>query len=145
MSDQENNRFVTLNRVGKGKFEVTNVRGGTITTGMGEDADFQPGELLLAAIASCTGVDLDLITSRRAELTSFRIRIDAVKMSDEQGSHLGDIHVTYDATYPDGADADAAREVLPQALKRSRERLCTVGRTVEIGTPITDELAALPD
>ena len=31
---------------------------------------------------------------------------------------------------------DAARAVLPEAVRRSHDQLCSVGRTVELGTPI---------
>jgi len=40
--------------------------------------------------------------------------------------------------FPAGADGDAARAVLPDAIRKSHDRLCTVGRTVELGTPITE-------
>lgn len=132
-------RAVTMTRVAPTKFTVTNVRGGQITTGSGKDADFTPGELLLAAIGACTGIDTDILTARRAEPVSFRIGVDAEKVRDEQGSRLTDLVVTFDVQFPDGPDGDAAREVLPQIVERSRQKLCTVGRTVEIGTPIRDE------
>ena len=69
--------------------------------------------------------------------TSFEVDIGADKVRDDDGNRLTDIAVTFRVTFPDGADGDAAREVLPQAVQRSHDRLCTVGRTVELGTPIT--------
>jgi hypothetical protein len=39
--------------------------------------------------------------------------------------------------FPAGEDGDQARAILPDAVSKSHDRLCTVGRTVEIGTPIT--------
>jgi hypothetical protein len=40
-------------------------------------------------------------------------------------------------TAPDGGEhGDAARSVLPDVVNKSHDRLCTVGRTIEIGTPI---------
>jgi putative redox protein len=38
--------------------------------------------------------------------------------------------------FPAGAAGDAARAVLPDAVRKSHDGLCTVGRTVELGTPI---------
>jgi uncharacterized OsmC-like protein len=38
--------------------------------------------------------------------------------------------------FPDGAAGDEARAVLPAAVKRSHDRLCTVTRTVERATPV---------
>jgi putative redox protein len=42
--------------------------------------------------------------------------------------------------FPASEAGDAAREVLPSAVQRSHDRLCTVSRTVELGTPVTIEL-----
>lgn len=39
-------------------------------------------------------------------------------------------------TFPDGEAGDAARAVLPKAVAESHDRLCTVGRTVELPTPV---------
>src|SRR5262249_47406194 len=66
-------RQVTLVRVGLGRYEVRNVRGGSITIGSGGDEDFTPVELLLAALGGCTAIDVDLITARRAEPESFQV------------------------------------------------------------------------
>lgn len=142
MSDAR--RAVTMTRVAPTKFTVTNVRGGQITTGTGQDTDFTPGELLLAAIGACTGIDTDILVSRRAEPTSFRIEVTGEKIRDDLGSRLTDLAVTFDVALPEGPEGDAAREVLPKAVARSREKLCTVGRTVEVGTPIRDEFGTVP-
>jgi uncharacterized OsmC-like protein len=45
--------------------------------------------------------------------------------------------VTFRLTFPDGEGGDAARALLPEAVQRSHDRLCTVSRTVELGTPVT--------
>jgi putative redox protein len=130
-------RQVTVERVDAGRFAAVNTRGGKVAFGTGTDADFTPTELLLASIAGCTAIDVDILTSRRAQAESFEVDIGAVKIRDDDGNRLTDIAVTFRVTFPSGADGDAAREVLPQAVQRSHDRLCTVGRTVELGTPIT--------
>ena len=66
-------RSVSLSRTAHGEFDVTNVRGGTIHIGTGETDDFTPVELLLTAIAGCSAVDVDFITSRRAEPGEFTV------------------------------------------------------------------------
>ena len=50
---------------------------------------------------------------------------------------MGDLRVEFTVTFPEGEDGDQARERLPGAIARSHDRLCTVSRTVERGTPIT--------
>jgi putative redox protein len=43
--------------------------------------------------------------------------------------------------FPAGAAGDAARNLLPRALRASHQRTCTVSRTIEAGTPVTLQLA----
>ena len=130
-------RTVTVERAAQGVFTVTNTRGGQITFGTGGGIEFTPTELLLAAIGGCTAIDVDILTSRRAEPDRFGVRVDADKIRDEAGNRLTNIQVTFQITFPAGAPGDAGRAVLPDAVKKSHDRLCTVGRTVETGTPIT--------
>jgi putative redox protein len=130
-------RQVTVERIAPGRFAALNRRGGKVSFGTGTDADFTPTELLLAAIGGCTAIDVDILTSRRAESESFYVDVGADKIRDDEGNRLTDIIVTFRVSFPVGEDGDAAREVLPQAVQRSHDRLCTVGRTVELGTPIT--------
>ncbi|WP_405778867.1 hypothetical protein [Streptomyces sp. NBC_01378] len=48
---------------------------------------------------------------------------------------MSDLGVTFSVTFPDGPSGDRARAILPRAVKTSRDRLCTVSRTVEAGAP----------
>jgi putative redox protein len=63
------------------------------------------------------------------------------KLRDEVGNHLVNLTVTFDIRFPEGEDGDAARAVLPRAMEQSRDRLCTVSRTIELGEPIELRLA----
>lgn len=93
-------------------------------------------ELLLTAIGGCSGIDVDLITGRRAEPEQFEVLVEADAVRDGNGHHLADIAVTFTLRFPEGAAGDAARAVLPASVQRSHDRLCTVSRTVELGTPV---------
>jgi uncharacterized OsmC-like protein len=44
--------------------------------------------------------------------------------------------VTFRVAFPASADGDAAREVLPDAVRKSHDRICTVARTIELGAPV---------
>ncbi|MEU9170337.1 OsmC family protein [Streptomyces sp. NPDC048420] len=136
MSD-ESLRSVTVERTSTGHFVATNTRGGTITFATGGDSEFTPVELLLAALGGCSAVDVDIATSRHAEPSSFSVQVTGDKINDELGNRLTDLAVTFSVTFPDGEGADRARTILPRAVKTSHDRLCTVSRTVEIGTPVT--------
>ena len=133
-------RRITVERTTAGRFAAANDRGGRISFGTGDGTEFTPTELLLAAIGGCTGIDVDILTSRRAEPESFAIDVAADKIRDDDGNRLTDIVVTFRITFPAGSDGDAARAVLPEAVQRSHDRLCTVGRTVELGTPIATRI-----
>ncbi len=133
MSDE---RRVELVRDGLLRFTATNSRGGTLAIGSGQDDDFTPVELLLVAIAGCTGMDVDSIVAKRSEPETFTVSARADKVRDSSGNHLTGIEVVFDVTFPEGEAGDAARAVLPVAITKSHDRLCTVSRTVELGSPI---------
>lgn len=140
MANDSVHRSVSVGRVAGGVFAVANDRGGQVTMGTGSGTDFTPTELLLAAIGGCTAIDIDILTSRRAEPDAFEVRVDAEKVRDADGNRLTDIEVTYRIRFPAGERGDAARALLPDAVRKSHDRLCTVGRTVEIATPITTRI-----
>jgi putative redox protein len=140
MTDDPVHRSVTVQRTRPGMFTASNSRGGQITFGTGSGTGFTPTELLLAAIGGCTAIDVDILTSRRAEPDSFGVQIDADKIRDASGNRLTGIEVTFRVTFPAGDDGDQARAILPDVVCKSHDKLCTVGRTVEIGTPITPRI-----
>jgi uncharacterized OsmC-like protein len=130
-------RSITIERTPDGGHTVTNSRGGQMTFASGDGNAFTPVELMLAAIGGCTALDVASLTSRRAEPEEFRIEVNASKVRDEGGNRLTDIEVIFHVAFPDTPDGDAARQILPDMVKRSHDRLCTVSRTVELGTPVT--------
>jgi putative redox protein len=140
MATDSTHRSLSVERVAAGQFEAVNSRGGRIRFGTGTDEEFTPTELLLIAIGGCTAIDVDILTSRRSEPDSFEVVVDADKIRDDGGNHLANIEITYRLTFPAGADGDKARAVLPEAVRQSHDRLCTVGRTVELATPITTRI-----
>lgn len=133
-------RQVSLRRVRKGVLELSNDRGSTMLVGQGEEAEdaanFTPVELLLAAIAGCSAIDVDYIAGKRAEPTQFDVDSSGLKVKDEHGNRLDDIALTFTVRFPEGEAGDRAREMLPKAIAMSQDRLCTVSRTVILGTPI---------
>jgi putative redox protein len=134
--DDETLRGIDLTQIGEGRYQAINRRGGVLPIGTGDDPDFTPVELLLAALAGCTAIDVGLITGKRASPDQFDIRTEGHKIRDEGGSHLVDLTVTVSMVFPEGEDGDRAREVLPRAVQQTGDRLCTVGRTLQLGTRI---------
>lgn len=136
-------REIDLEKIGPARFRATNVRGGVVTLGSGDDPDFTPVELLLAALAGCGAVTIDPITSRRAEATTFRARAVGEKERDDSGTRMTGLTVTFEIAFPDGPEGDAARAILPETLQRTHDRWCTVSRTVEAGAPVVMQLGPL--
>jgi putative redox protein len=135
-------RSVQFERTANSKYEVRNTRGGALSVGSGQDADFTPVELLLAAIGTCSAIDVDIVTSRRAEPTEFTAVVSGDKIRDAaEGNRMENLAVEFIIRFPEGEDGDKAREALPRAVKMSHDRLCTVSRTVELGTPVSTTLA----
>lgn len=134
---REDRREVQIVRTGPLAYEATNVRGGRLAFGGGDGPDFTPVELLLTAIAGCSAIDVDLITGKRAQPESFQVVSAGEKVKDAAGgSHLDGLEVTFTVRFPEGQAGDLAREMLPRAIEMSRDRLCTVSRTVQRGTPV---------
>lgn len=129
-------RTVTLTRTSEGRYTLTNGRGGSVTTSSGTD-ELSPVELLMGAIAACTAVDVDTVTTRRTEPDDFQVVVTADKVKDENGNHLENIAVSFQLRFPEGPEGDKAREMLPKLVKRSHDEWCTVSRTIELGTPVT--------
>ena len=135
-------RSVTLTRTGAATFVAENARGGTISLGAGGSGstEFTPVALLLAGIAGCSGIDVDALTSRLAEPQRFTVSASGEKVRDENGNHMGPITVTVSVDFPEGEAGDRARDRLPEAVALSRDRLCTVSRTVQLSAPVGYEI-----
>jgi uncharacterized OsmC-like protein len=128
-------RQVHIERTAAGQYSVRNDHGASIS--VGSEGSLSPVELLLAAIGCCTAIDVDVITSRRAEPDEFTVTVTGDKIRDETGGNrMVNLAVEFTVRFPAGAAGDAARAVLPQAVRTSHDRLCTVSRTVEQGTPV---------
>ena len=140
MTTDSAHRSVRLERIENSRYTAINERGGKISIGTGDGTDFTPVELLLVSIGGCTAVDVDLLTSRRAEPDSFEVVVEAEKVRDTAGNHLTGLQVTFRIAFPAGEQGDKARELLPDAVQKSHDRLCTVSRTVELGTPIATRI-----
>lgn len=133
---EDTNRSVNLERLAFASYRARNERGGELEFGSGDDDRFTPVELLLAALGGCGAIDVDYITARRAEPERFTVEVSGDKIRDEEGNRMTNLRVSFDVAFPEGSDGDDARERLPQAVRQSHDRLCTVSRTVQLATPV---------
>ena len=139
MADRTHRR-ITLDRIEEGVYVARNARGGQLRFGSRAGEAFTPVELLLAAVAGCSAVDIDVVTGRRAAPETFSAQVDAEAARDDRGNVLDDIEISFRVRFPAGPDGDAAREVLPRAVQISHDRTCTVSRTIEAGVPVAFRL-----
>jgi putative redox protein len=140
MATGSSHRAITIDRDASCRYTARNERGGIIAIGTSADTDFTPTELLLAAIGACTAIDVDVLTTRRSAPDSFEVKVGAESRRDSGGNHLGDITVTFRLRFPETPGGDQARAILPDAVRKSHDRLCTVGLTVQRGTPIATRI-----
>lgn len=143
MSD-DSLRSVSLTRVGPGAFRLTNQAGGTLDVGV-SDTDFTPVELLLAALAGCAAVNVEELTGRRAEPTRFDVVAEGHKVRDETGGRMEQLRLLFDTVFPEGDGGDRARADLPRFLQQTHDRICTVSRTVGLGSDVSYELTGSTD
>jgi putative redox protein len=136
----DSHRTVSLTRTSAGRYTAVNGRGGRLDFGTGDVKDFTPVELLLTAIGGCTAVDVDIFTTRRAEPESFVVQVGGDKVRDGGGNRMEELSVTFRLKFPQGEGGDAARALVPEAVQRSHDRLCTVSRTVELGTAVATRI-----
>ena len=81
-------------------------------------------------------MDVDAITVKRSEPTRFNVSCSGHSTKSAHGNHVTDIQVDFDVEFPDSEEGRAAVDVLDKAIRKSHDRLCTVTRTVELGTPV---------
>ena len=62
------------------------------------------------------------------------------KVRDGDGNHLTGLTLDFAVHFPDTEAGAAAEAVLRRAVEMSHDRLCTVSRTVELGTPVRPSL-----
>lgn len=111
-----NERSTSLVRTEQGRYRATNVRGGTLDLGSGETLAFIPGELLLA---------------------TFEVVATGDKIRDDAGNRITGLHLDFRIEFADDEAGRAAEAVLARSVRQSHDRLCTVSRTVEVGTPVS--------
>ena len=135
MSELTKQYSVDLNRVENSVYRATNADGASIEFGRGEGL-LSPVELLLAAVAGCTAVDVDVVTSRRTEPESFQVRAEGDRVDEDGASRLSDVRVSFDLAFPSTPEGAKARALVDNLIRISHEKDCTVSRTVEHATNV---------
>lgn len=104
----------------------------------GNDEGARPKELMLAALAGCTGMDVVAILKKmRIEPEYFNIIVEA-EMTEEHPKHYTAMHIIYEIR-GEGLDI----EKVEKAVNLSQERYCGVSTAYRKGMEITHEVKML--
>lgn len=109
--------------IGEEAFRSWNGKGGSIQMGSLENKPgISPMQVLLSAIAGCTGSDIvSILRKKRINLADLKILVRA-KRAEDFPKIWTDIHVTYLVWGEEIAPKD-----LEQAIQLSEEKYCSVG------------------
>ncbi|MFJ2620609.1 OsmC family protein [Glutamicibacter sp. NPDC087344] len=134
-------REVKVERVESRKYRATSVASGaSLEFGQGEGL-LSPVELLLAAIAGCSAIDVDVATTRRSEPDKFEVAATGYKLSEDGAGRMDDINMSFDLKFPDTEEGRKAAGMVQRIVKLSHDKYCTVSRTVELGAKVTSEVS----
>ena len=125
-----------VTRVDTGHYRATNAAGATLEFGTGERL-LSPVELLLAAVAGCSAVDVDVVTSRRTEPELFDVHVEGTRVNEDGASRLSEVNVEFSLRFPDTDAGRQAQSMVERLVRVSHEKDCTVSRTVENPTNVT--------
>lgn len=127
---------VDVTRVDTGHYRATNAAGASLEFGTGEGM-LSPVELFLAAVAGCSAVDVDVVTSRRTEPELFDVHVEGTRVNEDGASRLSDVNVAFSLRFPDTDAGRQAQSMVERLVRISHEKDCTVSRTVENPTNVT--------
>lgn len=134
-----------LNWTGGKRFEGTSAFGHPIVTDTtkaagGEESGYKPSELLLYAVAGCTGVDIvGILQKQRQELTSLEVEVIGTQPDDYPKPYHA-VAITYRAR---GRNLDPRK--VAQAVELSMTKYCMVSLTVKQETRVTTTIEILPE
>lgn len=121
------NRRLSLVANEDGTVVVTNRHGTQITVDLHGKRGLTPLEMLLAALGSCSAVDIvELMRKQRDPVTPLAVAVEGLK--DDQRMQW--LRVTYHV----GAEVDERK--FERARSKTAEDLCTVSRTLTHGCPV---------
>jgi putative redox protein len=106
-----------------------------VTAVGGEDKGSRPKELMLAALAGCSGMDVvSILKKMRVPFTGLDIRVEA-DVTEEHPKHYHKMHVIYTFT---GDNLDM--EQLKKAVELSQDRYCGVSFVYKKSMEVTYEI-----
>ncbi len=104
----------------------------------GKDSGARPKQLMLAALAGCTGMDVvSILKKMKIEPEEFKIDVEG-NLTEEHPKHYNKMHITY--TFK-GNNLDV--EKIRKAIELSQEKYCGVSAVYQKTMPVTYEIVIL--
>jgi putative redox protein len=101
----------------------------------GKDLGPRPKEMMLVALAGCTGMDVvSILKKMRVDLTGFNVRVEA-NMTEEHPKHYNEMKIVYEFS---GENLDEAK--LKKAIDLSMDRYCGVSVVYKKTMPVNYEI-----
>lgn len=132
----DNYRQTRIERIDRLHYRAHGANGATLDFGVGEGL-LTPVELLLAAIAGCSSVDVDAGTSRRSIPEVFEVLASALRLNEDGAVRLDDVEVDFDVRFPEDKQGAKAQKMVDRLIQLSEQKDCTVSRTVEHPTNVS--------
>ena len=108
------------------------------TAARGADQGARPKELMLAALAGCTGMDVvSILKKMRIDLDGLNIRVDG-DVTEEHPKHYNRMHITYEFK-----GKELPIEQLKKAIDLSQESYCGVSAVYRKTMEITYEIVII--
>lgn len=90
----------------------------------GENAGARPTELLMNAVAGCTGIDIiSILTKMRLEPSSFQMDVEGERAEDYP-KRITTLHVHY------ALDGDLPEDKVVRAIQLSKDKYCSVAHSL---------------
>ncbi|HEY0493562.1 MAG TPA: OsmC family protein [Candidatus Dormibacteraeota bacterium] len=115
------------------RFEVKGPRGERVTVDepapLGDDRGMDPAELLLGALATCSGISaLALLQKMRQPVRGLKIRAQG-KRQDHWPKAFTEIHLAFDVS----GDGPFDPALVAKAVNLAHSRYCPVSGTIQLG------------
>jgi len=104
----------------------------------GDDSGPRPKELMLAALAGCTGMDvISILKKMKIEIENFNINVEA-DMTEEHPKHYTKMHIVYEFK-----GNDLQLDKIQKAVELSQEKYCGVSAAYKKSMEISYEIKIL--
>ena len=136
---------VDLNWEGGFKFTSADAHGHTITVDAPQnDGDefggFKPGELLLTALASCSGIDVaNILTRQRQQVTGLEIKVKGTQLPDPPWTWV-EIELVYIIR-----GKNLREKQVERAIDLSENKYCSVGASIAGNSKITSSFTIIQE